>query len=74
MFTLFQRSSLLLRIFSVTLASGIFLIAVSALGHLCLPRLHKFGKHTGEHRPVPSSEVDSSMNLSLDAAEVWLHS
>lgn len=69
-FHLYQRSSFLLKMLSVTLASGIFLIAISALGQICLPQLQKFGKHTGEQRSLSSSDVDSSLHESLDTAEV----
>ncbi|XP_015874090.1 uncharacterized protein LOC107411090 isoform X1 [Ziziphus jujuba] len=65
-----KRSSILLKMLSVTLASGIFLIAISALGQICLPQLHKFGKQTGEYRPLPSSDVDGSLHESLNTAEL----
>ncbi|KAF3451410.1 hypothetical protein FNV43_RR07505 [Rhamnella rubrinervis] len=65
-----KRSSFLLRILSITLSSGIFLIAVSAFGQLCLPHLNKFGKNTGEHRPLLSLEVDNSLHQSLDTNEL----
>ncbi|KAK7395488.1 hypothetical protein VNO78_16047 [Psophocarpus tetragonolobus] len=58
------------KLLSVTLASGILLVAISALGQFCLPWLYKGRKHSVEHRSLPSSEVNVAMHGLLDAKEV----
>ncbi|KAK2642327.1 hypothetical protein Ddye_024090 [Dipteronia dyeriana] len=65
-----KRSSSFLNILSVTLASGIFLIAISALGQLCLPHLCKREKYLGEQTSPPSSEIESIMNQPVDDAKL----
>ncbi|KAI4296833.1 hypothetical protein L6164_036756 [Bauhinia variegata] len=65
-----KGSSYLWKIFSVTLASGIFLVAISALGQLCLPHLCKGGRSPGEHRSLPSSEVHSAIQEFSDATKL----
>lgn len=62
-----KKGSSLLKLLSVTLASGIFLVAINALGQLYLPRLPKGGKHLGELRSLSSPEVHSTLHESLDA-------
>ncbi|PON77936.1 deneddylase [Parasponia andersonii] len=64
-----KRNSLMLKMLSVTVASGIFVIAISALGQLCFPRL-KLGKYSWERRSLPASEVESVLHVSLDDAEL----
>lgn len=66
---LFQRNSVLLKMLSITVASGIFIIAISALGQLCVPHL-KVGKYIRESQSLSSSEVESLLHQSLDDAEV----
>ncbi|KAL5774373.1 hypothetical protein ACOSP7_011930 [Xanthoceras sorbifolium] len=65
-----KRSSSFLKVLSVTLASGIFLITISALGQLCLPRLRKGEKYLGEQTSLPSSEIESIINQPVDAAKL----
>jgi hypothetical protein len=57
---------------SVGLASGVFLVLISAFSQLGLPYLSR-GRYPAEHRSLPSSEVDCALNLSLDAREVFGH-
>jgi hypothetical protein len=70
MFCDLQRSSSWLKMLSVSLASGVFLVIISAIGQLGLPHLSKGVRYPVEHRPLPSSEVDCALNQSLDAREV----
>ncbi|XP_065619039.1 uncharacterized protein LOC112020120 isoform X3 [Quercus suber] len=65
-----KRSSSWLKMMSVSLASGVFLVIISALGQLGLPHLSKGGRYPVEHRPLPSSEVDCALIQSLDAREL----
>ena len=69
-FIYFQTGSFLLKLLSVSLASGILLVAISALGQFGLPYLHKGGKYLGERRSIPSSEVDSALNQCSDTVKV----
>ncbi|KAK7246429.1 hypothetical protein RIF29_41297 [Crotalaria pallida] len=64
-----KGSSSLLKLVSVALASGIFLAAISALGHFCLRPLLKERKYPVEHRSLPSSEVNITMNDFLDSTK-----
>ncbi|XP_062013059.1 uncharacterized protein LOC133729541 isoform X2 [Rosa rugosa] len=65
-----KTGSFLLKLLSVSLASGILLVAISALGQFGLPYLHKGGKYLREHRSIPSSEVDSALNQCSDAVKL----
>nr|XP_023908450.1 uncharacterized protein LOC112020120 isoform X1 [Quercus suber] len=65
-----KRSSSWLKMMSVSLVSGVFLVIISALGQLGLPHLSKGGRYPVEHRPLPSSEVDCALIQSLDAREL----
>jgi hypothetical protein len=67
-----QRSSSLLKMLSVSLASGVFLVIISAFSQLGLPYLSR-GRYPTEHRSLPSSEVDCALNLSLDTRKVFGH-
>ncbi|XP_034210785.1 uncharacterized protein LOC117623883 isoform X2 [Prunus dulcis] len=67
---LLQMGSFLLRMLSVTLASGIFLITISALGQLGFPYPHKGAKYLREDRSFPSSEVDGALYQSVDAVKL----
>ncbi|KAL1335863.1 hypothetical protein AAHE18_10G019700 [Arachis hypogaea] len=58
------------KLLSVSLASGIFLFAVTALGQLCLPHLFKEKKHLVDHRSLPSSEINVVMHGSSDATKL----
>ncbi|KAF4388814.1 hypothetical protein F8388_018993 [Cannabis sativa] len=65
-----KRSSILLKMLFVTIASGIFIIATSALGQLCFPHL-KFGKYSLERRSLQPSKAESvQLHQSLDDAEL----
>ncbi|KAL5576660.1 hypothetical protein UlMin_018359 [Ulmus minor] len=64
-----KRSSLLLKMLSVTFASGILIIAISALGQLVLPRL-KVARYNWKSKSLPSSGVESVLHQSLEAAEL----
>ncbi|KAL5575336.1 hypothetical protein UlMin_017035 [Ulmus minor] len=64
-----KRSSLLLKMLSVTFASGILIIAISALGQLVLPRL-KVGRYNWKSKSLQSSGVESVLHQSLEAAEL----
>lgn len=57
---------------SVSLASGVFLVIISAFSQLGLPYLNR-GRYPAEHRSLPSSEVDRALNLSLDTRKVFGH-
>lgn len=65
-----KMGSFLLRMLSVTLASGIFLISISALGQLGFPYPHKGAKYLREDRSFPSSEVDGALYQSVDAVKL----
>ncbi|BBH00934.1 hypothetical protein Prudu_011053 [Prunus dulcis] len=65
-----KMGSFLLRMLSVTLASGIFLITISALGQLGFPYPHKGAKYLREDRSFPSSEVDGALYQSVDAVKL----
>ncbi|XP_061341523.1 uncharacterized protein LOC133287864 [Gastrolobium bilobum] len=65
-----KGSSSLPKLLPVTLASGIFLVAISALGQFCLPWLCKERKHPVEHRSLPSSEINVAMNDFLDGTKL----
>ncbi|BFG27850.1 hypothetical protein CerSpe_141240 [Prunus speciosa] len=65
-----KTGSFLLRMLSVTLASGIFLITISALGQLGYPYPHKGRKYLREDRSFPSSEVDGALYQSVDALKL----
>ncbi|CAJ1961806.1 unnamed protein product [Sphenostylis stenocarpa] len=58
------------KLLSVTLASGIFLVAISALGQFCLPWLCKERKQSVEHKSLALSEVNVSMHDFLDAKKL----
>ncbi|KAG4383757.1 hypothetical protein AAZX31_13G135600 [Glycine max] len=58
------------KLLSFALASGIFLVAISALGQFCLPWLCKERKHSVEHRSLPSSEVNVAMNDFFDTKKL----
>ncbi|KAI5331680.1 hypothetical protein L3X38_021806 [Prunus dulcis] len=60
----------LVRMLSATLASGIFLITISALGQLGFTYPHKGGKYLREDRSFPSSEVDGALYQSADAVKL----
>lgn len=62
-----------MKMFSVTLASGLFLITISALGQLYLPHLRKYGKFLWKQGSPPSSEVKNALHQSLDADQVSIH-
>ncbi|KAE7995776.1 hypothetical protein FH972_000544 [Carpinus fangiana] len=64
-----KRSSSLLKMLSVGLVSGVFLVLISAFSQLGLPYLSR-GRYSAEQRSLPSSEVDCALNLSLDAREL----
>ncbi|XP_027356593.1 uncharacterized protein LOC113865952 isoform X2 [Abrus precatorius] len=64
-----QKGNSLSKLLSVTLASGLFLVAISALGQFCLPRLCKERKDPVEHRYLPSSEVNVAMHDFFDATK-----
>lgn len=64
-----KRSSVLLKMLSVTAASGILIIAISTLGQLCLPHL-KVGNYIRESQSLPSAEVESLLHQSLDDDEL----
>ncbi|KAL9321164.1 hypothetical protein ACSQ67_013003 [Phaseolus vulgaris] len=65
-----KRGNSFPKLLSVTLASGIFLVAISALGQFCLPWLCKERKQSVEHRSLPSSHVKVSMHDFLDATKL----
>lgn len=63
----------MLNILSVSLASGIFLIAISALRQFCFPHVRKGEMYAQEHRSLPSSEIKFAVNESLDPEKVNMH-
>ncbi|XP_044461823.1 uncharacterized protein LOC123193100 isoform X2 [Mangifera indica] len=60
----------ILKILSVTLASGIFLVAISALGQIFLPHLCKGEKYPRENRLLPSSQTKPTTYLLADAVKL----
>ncbi|XP_024951096.1 uncharacterized protein LOC102627895 isoform X3 [Citrus sinensis] len=67
-----KRDSSFLKILSVTLASGIFLVAISALGQRSSPHLHKGEKFSGELRSLASSEIWNALRQPVDAVKATL--
>ncbi|KAH9797164.1 Deneddylase [Citrus sinensis] len=65
-----KRDSSFLKILSVTLASGIFLVAISALGQRSSPHLHKGEKFSGELRSLASSEIWNALRQPVDAVKL----
>ncbi|XP_019419904.1 PREDICTED: uncharacterized protein LOC109330247 isoform X1 [Lupinus angustifolius] len=63
-----KGSSSLSKLLSVTLASGIILVAIS-LGQIYLRPFFKERKHSIEHRSLPSSEVETAMDDFLDTTK-----
>ncbi|KAJ0017209.1 hypothetical protein Pint_10491 [Pistacia integerrima] len=59
-----------LKILSVTLASGIFLVAISALGQFFLPHLYKGDKYPRQNRLLPSSQTEPATHQLADAAKL----
>ncbi|XP_031284088.1 uncharacterized protein LOC116142819 isoform X2 [Pistacia vera] len=59
-----------LKILSVTLASGIFLVAISALGQFFLPHLYKGDKYPRQNRLLPSSQTEPAIHQLADAAKL----
>ncbi|XP_058771507.1 uncharacterized protein LOC131644913 [Vicia villosa] len=64
-----RKGGSLSKTLSVILASGMFLVAISALGQFRLPELSKERKHPVEHRSLPTSEVNV-MHDFLDTTKV----
>lgn len=60
----------MLNILSVSLASGIFLVAISALSQFCFLHLRKGQTYPQEQESIPSSEVRYAINDALDAEKV----
>ncbi|XP_050367287.1 uncharacterized protein LOC126785704 [Argentina anserina] len=65
-----KKGSFLKKLLSVSLASGILLVTVSAIGQFGLPSPHKGGKYLRENMSIPSSEVDSTLNQCSDAMKL----
>ncbi|XP_015576889.2 uncharacterized protein LOC8259167 isoform X1 [Ricinus communis] len=65
-----KKSSSWLKFLSVSLISGIFLIAISAFSRFYFPHLHKQQTYNQEHRSPPSSEIEHSVNESLHAEKL----
>ncbi|KAE9594963.1 hypothetical protein Lalb_Chr18g0059351 [Lupinus albus] len=63
-----KGSSSLSKLLSVTLASGIILVAI-ALGQIYLRPFFNERKQPVEHRPLPSSEVETAMDDFLDTTK-----
>lgn len=72
-FHLFQTGSFFLRMLPITVASGIFLITISALCQRGFPYPNKGGKYSREHISIPSSEVGSALYQSVDAVKVCMY-
>ncbi|CAK8530618.1 unnamed protein product [Lathyrus sativus] len=64
-----RKGGSLSKILSAILASGMFLVAISALGQFRLPRLSKERKHPVEQMSLPTSEVNV-MHDFLDTTKV----
>lgn len=58
---------------SISLATGVFLVIISAVGQLGLPHLSKGGRYRVEDGSLPSSEADYALNTSLDPTRVFMH-
>ncbi|GAV76969.1 hypothetical protein CFOL_v3_20442, partial [Cephalotus follicularis] len=65
-----KRTSSLLKILSFGVASGVFLIVISALGQFCLPHLPKGGIYLGGNKSLSSSEIECTVHQSLDGAKL----
>ncbi|XP_021637453.2 uncharacterized protein LOC110633254 isoform X1 [Hevea brasiliensis] len=65
-----KRSSSLLNILSASLASGIFLITITALRQFSFPHIRKGEMYAQEHRSPPSSEIKFAVNESQDAEKL----
>lgn len=60
---------MLLKALSVTFTTGVFIVAISALGQLSFPRL-KLGSFTRDHKSLPSLKVENVLHNTLDEDEV----
>ncbi|KAK7302864.1 hypothetical protein RJT34_13761 [Clitoria ternatea] len=61
-----KKGNSLSKLLSVILASGVFLVAINALGQFCLPHLWKDRKHPVQHKSLSSSEVNVATRDFLD--------
>ncbi|KAE9452534.1 hypothetical protein C3L33_15565, partial [Rhododendron williamsianum] len=64
-----KRTSSLLKVFSIALASGFFLVAIGIFGQLCVPYLHGERKYLGGNHLVQSSEIDFMQHQAIDSTE-----
>ncbi|XP_058201228.1 uncharacterized protein LOC131315980 isoform X2 [Rhododendron vialii] len=65
-----KRTSSLLKVFSIALASGFFLVAIGIFGQLCMPYLHGGRKYLGGNHSVQSSEIDFMQHQAIDSTEL----
>ncbi|KAK6932624.1 UDP-glucuronosyl/UDP-glucosyltransferase [Dillenia turbinata] len=64
-----KRSNSLLRMLSITIASGFFLVSISVLGQFCLPYLDKGRKHHEQHFSVSLPKFEIEQDQPLEATE-----
>ncbi|KAF7150709.1 hypothetical protein RHSIM_Rhsim02G0137400 [Rhododendron simsii] len=65
-----KRTSSLLKVFYIALASGFFLVVISIFGQLCMPYLHGGRKYLGGNHSVQSSEIDFMQHQAIDSTEL----
>ncbi|WCJ27119.1 hypothetical protein M5689_008891 [Euphorbia peplus] len=65
-----KRNSSLLKVLSVLLASGIFLVSISTVCQFLFPNLRKKQTYPQEHGSILSSEAEPAVNDALDAEKV----
>ncbi|KAL6992466.1 hypothetical protein U1Q18_010575 [Sarracenia purpurea var. burkii] len=65
-----KRVTSLLKLFSITVASGLLLVTISIFGQLCLPYLHSGRKHPRENQFLPSSEVEYMHRQAMESTKL----
>ncbi|CAL5409910.1 unnamed protein product [Camellia sinensis] len=65
-----KRITSLLKLFSITLASGFFLVTISIFGQLCLPYLRTGRKYPSENHSLQSSEIDYMLHRDIESTKL----
>ncbi|KAI8001662.1 hypothetical protein LOK49_LG09G01984 [Camellia lanceoleosa] len=65
-----KRITSLLKLFSITLASGFFLVTISIFGQLCLPYLCTGRKYPSENHSRQSSEIDYMLHRDIESTKL----
>ncbi|KAL6333267.1 hypothetical protein AAG906_028450 [Vitis piasezkii] len=65
-----KRVSSLLKILTISIASGIFLVAINVLGRLYFPRVNEVGKGPGNQPSLLPSEINCVQHNSLETTKM----